>query len=270
MLPDRKAAVCRAEDAVSLQKKSLTKVQERADQAAPIIREVRDLEQKLQYGADRLLEVADAQERADQDWGSACRDLYRGADEGVSTPEETEVSEWFLTNKGIAGDPSSLFAEIRNLTKELTAADPGDAARPMPTEVAEKCTIADTKIAALQQSLMEIPWYSDPATLRTEINAAQEQKTRLTLLRDRLSDDEDDAQKSRNLTIRLNENREEYAKFHQKLGGCIRERERQELLTEQMERNGRLAARVHDLETERSHLRRIMSPVRFKCAPVRR
>ncbi len=253
VLLNRKDAVCQAEDAVSLQKKLLTRVQEQADQAAPVIREVRDLEHKLQSGADRLLEVTDAQKRADKDWESACADLHRGADERVSTPEETEASEWFLTNKGIAGDPAHLFAEIRNVAKELTAADPCTT-RPMPAEVAKRCTMADTEIATLQQYLTKILCYNDPATLRAEINASQGQKTRLTLLRDRLSDDEEDTRKIRDITIRLSKNQEKYAGCHQELKGCIHKRERQELLTEHMEENARLAARIRDLETERSHL----------------
>jgi DNA repair protein SbcC/Rad50 len=254
-MPDKMDAIRRTEETVSLQKKSLTKVKERADLAAPAIREVRELDRKLQAGADRLSEVTEAQERADADWESACTDLHRGTDTKVRSPEETEATAWFLTDRGISGDPASFISDSMNLTKQLTAAVPGDAARPIPAEIDAWCTTANTEIGSLQQSLTEILWYQDPAALRVEINTSQEQRTQLTLLRDRISESKDDARKSRDFTTRLNEKREEYARYEQALERCIYDRERQVRLTKQMEENALLAARIHDLETERSHLR---------------
>lgn len=254
-IPACKDALLRAENVVRLQKESLTAAQERAERAAPLIREVRKLDQKVQSGADRLREVAAGKERADRDWRKISTDICRGTEAWIRTPEEAEATAWFLDDNGITSNPTVLFAETRAFATDITVVVPGDTSRPLPAETEGRCSLADTGIDELSQSLMKILWYSDSVALRAEIERVQNQKTQLTRLRDRLSDGDEDVRKNRELTIRLNEKRDEYAVYQQELEKCTHERERQEILTGQMEENARLAARVHDLETERSHLR---------------
>ena len=254
-LPDVKNAALQAKNAVHIQKQSLTGAQEQAERAAPVIRKVRELDQKVQSGTDQLREAAVGKERADRDWKKVCTDIRQGIQTWNRTPEETEAAAWFLDENGIPCSSTSIFTETRSIAAELAAVIPGDAAHLMPADTEFRCSGAYTGIDELALTLANIPWYSEPAILRAERERIQNQKTELTLLRDRLPDADEESRTIQKLSERLYEKREEYTGYEKELTRCSHERERQEFLTKQMEENARLAARVYDLEAERSHLR---------------
>ena len=255
ILPDKKYHACLSEEAVSLQKVTLRKVQEQSERAAPVIREARRLDLQLQSKEDHLHEVCSAKAKAYRDWEKISADLQRWSDAMACTPDEMTVIQNYLNEHKIAGNLIGIFAETGFLGRHLMAAVPGEGVQTLPPEIRGRICATESDMDALRQALVEISWYQNPSILRDEINAIQEQKTQLSLLRDRLSEGEDDARRSQELANRLKKIHDRYSECQQALEVCIHNRERQERLTEQMAENVRLATRVHDLETERSHLR---------------
>ncbi|KAF1078757.1 AAA family ATPase [Methanogenium sp. MK-MG] len=254
-MPERITAVRLAESAVSSQEEILRDTQKQAEQVAPVIQEVRALDIQVQAAGDRLRELRSEQERADGDWQSACRELCPGTETDTLTPKAAEASGAFLRDNNIAGDPDAVYTTIKSIAEQVADAVPGDDIHLLPPDAAEECSIAEEQADALERVLAGMPWYTDPDTLRKEITTCQEQKTRLSRLLDRLTDGADDARQSRELNERISEKRHEVTEYRVLLEECSRERETHERLADQMEENARLAARVHDLEEERSHLK---------------
>jgi len=256
LLPAAREGVRQAKTALSSHETSLRDVQERAAKAAPIIREARRLDLQMQSGGDRLRDMCTEETRAVEEWEHVCADLKRCSEAGDHTPDEEEVTKWFLHEHGIAEEFPSFGREAGILAHHLTAAVPGrDGDLSVQAEAERVCTTLEREMNTLQDSLTAMEWYHDITVLRDEITACQDRRTELTLLRDHLSESAEDTQKLRDLTIRLERTQNEYHEYEQALATCIHDRERQERLTDQMAETVRLAARVRDLEAERAHLR---------------
>ena len=253
-LPERIDTARQAEAAVSLQEHALRDAQEEAERTAPVIREVRALDLQVEAAEDRLRELLREQERADRDGQNACRELCHSAESGALTPAAEKTAGLFLTDHGITGEPGTIYASLTTIAEQVAGAEPGNAARPLPAEAAETCIIAEERADALERVLVKIPWYADPDSLREETNACQDQKTQLNRLLDRLADGADDTLRSSELTERIREKQQEATGYRREREECSQQRETRERLADQMEENCRLAARVHDLEEERSHL----------------
>lgn len=253
-LPEWRDAARQAEAAVSLQEHAFRDAQEEAERTAPVIREVRALDLQVETAEDRLREHLREQESADRDWQNACRELCQSAESGALTPAAEEAAGLFLTDHGITEEPGTIYASLTAIAEQVAGAEPGNAARPLPAEAAETCIIAEEQADALERALGKIPWYADPDSLREETTACQDQKTRLNRLLDRLADGADDTLRSSELTERIREKQQEATGYRREQEECSQQRETRERLADQMEENCRLAARVHDLEEERSHL----------------
>lgn len=255
LLPGATEAARQAETALSNHENSLRDVREQADKAAPLLREVRRLDDQLQSGGARLRDMCTEEKRAVEEWEQVCADLHRWSEGTGHTPEKKEAVTWILQEHGIAEKYPSFGTEAGILADRLTAAVPGRGNdRSLPPEAENVCTILEKEMDALHHSFAHLEWYRDITVLRDKITACQERRTELMVLRDHLSDGVDDTQKLAGLTTRLERTINEYNELEQALATCTHDRERQERLTEQMGMAASLAARVRDLETERAHL----------------
>lgn len=255
LLPAAKEAVRQAKTALSSHENSLSEIQEQVDKAAPILREARRLDDQVQSGGNHLRDLCTEEERAREEWEGVCADLHRSSDSTDHTSDEEEAVTWFLHEHGIAGGVPSFGTRAEILARRLTAAVPGRGGDlSLQTEAENVWTTLEREMGALQNSLTPMEWYRDITVLRDEITACRDRRTELIVLRDQLSDGMADAQKITGLTTRLERTLAEYREYEHALETCIRDRKRQERLTEQMAETARLAARVRDLEAERAHL----------------
>lgn len=253
-LPERINAARQAENTSSSEEAALREAQEQMEQNAPIIREVRALDLQIKAAGDHLRERQTELERAESEWDTIQKELGQAAEAGAITPAKAEASESFLTEHGIAETPDAIYASLTTIAQEVAYAVPGDASRPLPPETTETCTIAEKRADSLEMTLAEISWYTDPDLLGEETNASQDQKNRLNLLLDRFRDSADDELQSGVLTRRIREKNQEGNGYRKALEECTQQRETRERLADQMEEICHLAARVQDLEEERSHL----------------
>lgn len=223
--------------------------------AAPVIREVRALDLQTRAAEDRLRELCREAQGADHEWDEARKELRKAAEAGAIAPASADTAAWFLREHGIAGSPASVSVTLTAIAARVADAVPGDATRPLPPDAARMSTVAEGDTDSLEKALNKALWYADPDTLRTKATVCQEQITLLNRLFDRLTDGADDDRRSGELIKRIHEKRKEAANHQAAQAACTRERETQERLAEQMEETARLAARVRDLEKERSHLK---------------
>ena len=254
-LPMHKKMIQEAEVAVLLQEKTLRDAQEQAEQAAPIIRNVRALDLQTGVAEDRLGELCREAEKADRDWREARNELKKGAEAGALAPASAKTTVWFLREHDIAGDPAAVSATLTVIAAQVTDAVPGDATQPLPVDAAPMSTVAEEEIGLLEKALNGVLWYADPDTLRTETAVSQDQITQLNRLVERLRDGADDDRQSAELTKHIHDKNEEATRHRAAREACTRERETQERLADQIEETVRLAARVRDLEEERSYLK---------------
>ncbi len=254
-LPVHTEKILEAEKDARLQETMLRGAQERAEEGALIIREVRALDLQTGAAKDRLREFCREAQGADREWEAAREELIKAAKAGVIAPASTDRAAWFLREHGIAKDPAAVSATLTTIAAQVADAVPGVAAHPLPPDAARVFTVAEEEADSLEEALNSVPWYSDPDILRAETAICQEQITHLNRLVDRLTDGADDDRQSGELMKRIHDKSEEVVHHRAAWVTCTHEREIQERLADQMEESVRLAARVRDLEEERSHLK---------------
>ena len=254
-LPAKKEMALEAEASVQIQEKALRDAQEQAELAAPILRTVRALDLQMGVAEDRLRELRRETEKADRDWETARKELLEAAKAGDMTLASAENAIWFLNEHDITGDPTAVSGTLTTIAALVTDAIPGDTSRPIHPEAAQISADAEKKVDSLEKALTGVIWYADPETLRTKTAVSQDQITQLNMLLERLRDGADDERQSAELTKRIHDKTEEGTRNRTAQEACTRERETQERLADQMEETVRLAARVRDLEDERSYLK---------------
>ena len=254
-LPKHKETVRLAETAVLFHEEAFREAQDQGERAAPVIHEVRALDLQTEAAGSRLRELQSEEERVRNEWQAARIELRRLAEEGAPSPAAAKASEWFLGEHSIPGDPAAICITLTNIAAQITDAVPGDAARALPKNAAERCTLAEEQGKSLELGLNMVQWYADSESLRKEAAAGQHRITHLSRLLDRITEGAEDDRRSCELTVHIREKREEASNHRAAQADCSREREARERLADQMEQTARLAARVRDLEDERSHLK---------------
>ena len=252
-LPCLREGVELAGAAVATGQTALTEARAAAERAAPVLREARELDLRLQAAAGRLEDLGGALAEDEREWEAAEAALRRTRSAPI--PDDTmDAAGAFLAACGIPGAPAAEYAAICTAADALPASPDGTPGGPA-TLLSDACDAAESRKATLLSSLAAVPSFRDPATIRREEAVAQEETMRLTLLLGGLSRADDDRKRQADLAVRIDEARRERDGHATALQVCRDRREDKEKLVRQMEENARSIALIKNYEEERRHLR---------------
>jgi len=252
-LPGLREAADLAETLVTAKQTALTEARAAAEAMAPVLREARELDLRIQAASGRLDELDSALGQEEEEWTRAASAFRSSSASGIPAGMH-EDSRTFLAAHDIPAAPAEEYELLCTAGDALLAAD-DDAADKAGAVLAATCDAAEDRMETLRASLAAVPSFRDPAAIRREEAAEQETKTRLTVLLEGLTRADQDDERSSYLATLIHDTERKAEEGTAALGICLERMNDKERLIRQMEENARNAALIKNYEEERRHLR---------------
>ncbi len=252
-LPALREAHLLAESDVTEQRNALTQARSAAEAMAPVLRDGRDLDLRIEAASRRLNEHDQVFRDEQDEWMQAAAALRSVHASGIPAGIGDE-SGAFLAAHGIAAAPAETYAALSTAADALLAVPDDTTGTEAGDALKYACNDAEYHMETLHTSLAAVPAFRDPAAVRREQAAVREAKTRLTLFLEGLDRLQQDLDRRAELAVSIRDTEREEEDHAAALVVCLERRNDKQRLLRQMEENARNVALIKNYEKERRHL----------------